>query len=186
MNHRHRYHYTTYRHVYTPPPPPKPHFTYTTYTYYNYHDPLNPNQGSGYASLDGKLGKKMKIYTYVIFAYNILLALAVILYSSLILNSETVNDCIYIFFFLTMSELVYISISLRIFIKKTLEDCACCYSIVILLTAMFPFITAIVDFTKKNFPIGHYIVFVGGTSILIVMSMIYAIIGFKSAMWGDD
>ena len=167
----------TYRHRWTPPTPP--HFTYIpTYTYQY----SSVGAGAGAVFIDGKLGKKMRIFTYILFAYNILLTIAVILYSSLTLDSEMADDCIYYFFILSVYELIYIPISLCIFIKKKLDDAACCYSIFVTFTAMFPFIRAMCDFTDKTFPTGHYIVFVGGTSLLMAMSLIYTMIGMYQGM----
>ena len=132
---------------------------------------------------DGKFGKKMRIFTYLLFAYNVLLIFAVILYSSITFDLDMLEYCIIFFFFFTVSEAMYISYSLKIFIKKTLDESKCCYSFIVIISASLSFITAMVDFTYGDeLPTGHYVIFIGGISILFLTSMTYFMLAIVKAM----
>ena len=132
---------------------------------------------------DGKFGKKMIIFTYALFVYHILLILATIIYSSITFDLDMLEYCIIFFFFFTVSEALYISYSLKIFIKKTLDESKCCYSFIVIISASLSFITAMVDFTYGDeLPTGHYVIFIGGISILFLMSMTYFMLAIVKAM----
>ena len=199
------------RMVYTPPQPHYfnnnmfINYNYNTYNPYKYHldDFTNPkpigstgtskdnsteiaiSSPSVYTATsydDGKFGKKMKIFTYLLFVYNILLILAVIIYSSITFDLDMLDYCIIFLFFFTASEALYISYSLRIFIKKTLDESKCCYGFIVIISATLSFTTAMADFTHgKKLPTGHYIIFIGGTSLLFLMSMAYFILVIAKA-----
>ena len=125
----------------------------------------------------GRFGKKMKIFTYLLFVYNILLTLAVIIYSSITFDLDMLDYYLFFFIFFTASEVLYIPYSITIFIKKTLDESKCCYSIIVILSASLSFIAGIIGFTDgKEFPTGHYVIFIGGTSLLMSMSLVYSII----------
>ena len=196
-------------HFYNPPPPQfynppslnNYNYNYNPYKYSN-DDLANPKPISSsetltgistgvtsssvnsYNSLqDGKYGKAMKIFTYLLFAYNILYTIAVIIYSIMIFDLDMLDYSIGYFFLFVFSEVFYISYSLRIFIKKSLEDTKCSYSFIVLICSSLPFVSAMVDFTGfRTFPTGHYIIYIGGTSLLFLMSLVYFSVALRYAM----
>ena len=194
--------------VYNPQPlffnPPQPHF-YDAYNNpyripnYDFNNPkpfssletstensagITSSNANSYSSLpDGKYGIKMKVFTYILFAYNILLTIAVIIYSSMNFDLDMLENSIAFFFLFALSEVFYISHSLRTFIKKMLDDNKCLYSLTVLISSILPFVSAMVIYTGfRKFPTGHYIIYIGGTSLLFSMSLVYFTIAFTYAM----
>ena len=126
-----------------------------------------------------KFGKKMKRFTYSLFAYNILLVLLVIIYSSIIFDLDMLVNCIIFLVLFTASEALYIFYSLKLFIKKTLDENKNCYGVIVIVSAGLSFTGAMVDFTGGKLPVGHYVIFIGGISVLSLMSIVYFILVLK-------
>ena len=126
-----------------------------------------------------KFGKKMKRFTYSLFAYNILLILIVIIYCSIVFDSNMlVNFIVFLVLFIA-SEVLYIFYSLKLFIKKTLDENKNCYGIIVIVCGTISFAGAMVDFTGGGLPVGHYAIFIGGMSVLFLMSIVYFILVLK-------
>ena len=157
--------------------------------YEPYKSPLNLTGTSNYSSEAGisnpvtvnipKFGKKMKRFTYSLFAYNILLILIVIIYSSIIFDLDMLVNCIIFLVLFTASEALYIFYSLKLFIKKTLDENKNCYGVIVIVSAGLSFAGVMVDFTGGKLPVGHYVIFIGGISVLCLMSIVYFILVLK-------
>ena len=156
--------------------------------YEPYKSPLNLTGTSNYNS-EGisnpdtdnipKFGNKMKRFTYSLFAYNILLILIVIIYCSIVFDSNMlVNFIVFLVLFIA-SEVLYIFYSLKLFIKKTLDENKNCYGIIVIVCGTISFAGAMVDFTGGGLPVGHYAIFIGGMSVLFLMSIVYFILVLK-------
>ena len=178
--------------TYVPPPPVyQPNFN----IYKPYTDPLGPIDSTGGGGaylpsavlLDGKFGKKMKIFTYVLFAYHVLYAITIITYSSLTINLEKSYEYLYFFFCFGLFELIYfISSILWLFIKKTIDDHVCGYSLIVIIFATPQFISSINDLVDSyETTTADYIVFIGTSSILTVMSLVYCILGIIAAVYDE-
>ena len=88
-------------------------------------------------------------------------------------------NCIIFFVLFTASEALYIFYSLKLFIKKTLDENKNCYGVIVIVSAGLSFTGAMVDFTGGKLPVGHYVIFIGGISVLSLMSIVYFILVLK-------
>ena len=126
---------------------------------------------------------KMRIFVLILFIYHILYTIGVILCCSLTLDSQSADECYYFLFFFAITELIYYFFTLRFLIKKNVHKNKCCYSIVVFCTSLSLFISAIILSTVRYHPTtAQYIVFLGGTSLMELLSFLFSLYGFIHAL----
>ena len=122
---------------------------------------------------------KMRIFFLVLFIYHILSTVGVILCCSLTFDLEMVNDMFSFLSFFTISELIYYCFTLRFLIKKNVHKNKGCYSIVVFCTSLSLFIPAMILLVESfHLTIAQYVVFIGGTSLLELLSFLFSFYGF--------